>query len=55
MIQGTSRGIKEKREKTNRSGSICLRYLHASLSGPGVDEILYLTITLVNSSSKKEF
>ena len=34
---------------------LILRCLHASLSGPGVDEILYLTITLVNSSSEKGF
>jgi len=34
---------------------LTLRCLHTSLSGPGVDEILHLTITLVNSSSKKGF
>ena len=30
-----------------------LRYLYNNLSGPGAEELLYLLIVLVNSSSKK--
>jgi len=30
-----------------------LRWLYKSLSEPGVNELLHLTITLVNSSSEK--
>ena len=38
--------------KYNLSLSTCLRWLHKSLSGPGVNELLHLVITLVNSSSE---
>jgi len=38
--------------KYNLSLSMCLRWLHKSLSGPGVNELLYLVIVLVNSSSE---
>jgi len=32
--------------------TMTLRYLHDSLSGPGVDKLLHLKITLLNSSSE---
>ena len=33
---------------------MCLRYPHKSLSGPGADMLLHLTIALVNSSSEND-
>ena len=30
--------------------SMCLRWLHKSLSGPGAEELLHLAITMINSS-----
>jgi len=38
-----------------KSFRICLRYLHTSLLGPGIDELLHLVNALVNSSSKNRF
>ena len=40
--------------KHNLSLKICLRYLQANLSRPGVDKLLHLTIALVNSSSEND-
>jgi len=35
--------------------TITLRYFQDNLSGSGVDELLHLVITLLNSSAKKGF
>ena len=34
---------------------ICLRWLHKSLSGPGIEELLHLAIVIINSSSENQF
>ena len=41
--------------KHNLSLIICLRCLYPILSGPGVDELLHLSIVLVNSFSEKGY
>ena len=41
--------------KHNLSLKMHLRYLYDSLSGPGANELLHLTIVLVNSSSENCF
>ena len=40
--------------KHNLSLVMYLRYLHDNLSEPEVDELLHLTIALMNSSSEKD-
>jgi len=35
--------------------SICLRWLHEILSGPGAEELLHLAITMINSSLENLF
>jgi len=46
---------KLNKRKENESFRICLRCLHTSLLGPGVDELLHLINALVNSSSENGF
>jgi len=40
--------------KQSISLTTALRYFHETLSGPGADKLLYLSIALVNSSFEKE-